>query len=193
MEVEQIEEGLWRWVVDDGAGGQVASTYLETRDAIVLVDPVLPPDGEERERFWRALDRDAGRSGAPLHVIATGRRAPGGSAIRLRYPGTRLWPAGAFSPDDDLPGGVSAWPVNAEGGTQSLLWVPAHAALVAGSVLVGADAGLRVQTRLSRVLEDLQPLASLPVVRVLVTRGEPVRTDGAAALARAIADGFSRV
>ena len=81
MEVEQIEEGLWRWVVDDGAGGQVASTYLETRDAIVLVDPVLPPDGEQRERFWRALDRDAGNSGAPLHVIATGRRSAGHSRV----------------------------------------------------------------------------------------------------------------
>ena len=146
MEVEQIAEGLWRWVVDDGAGGVVASTYLEAPDAIVLVDPVLPPPGEELERFWRALDRDASRSDAPLHVIATGRRAAGGSAIRLRYPGTRLWPAGAFSPADDLPGGVSAWPVNAEGGTQSLLWIPAHAALVAGSVLVGADGGLRVET-----------------------------------------------
>jgi hypothetical protein len=193
VEVEQIADGLWRWVVADGNGGFLASTYLEAPDAIVLVDPVLPPEGDDRDRFWRALDRDAARSGAPLHVIATRQRSAGGSAIRLRYPGTRLWPGGSFSPDDDLPGGVSAWPVNAEGGTQSLLWIPAHAALVAGSVLVGVDGGLRVETRLSRVLEALQPLTSLPVERVLVTRGEPVRTGGAAALARAIADGMSRV
>src|SRR5262245_30588789 len=93
----------------------------------------------------------------------------------------------------DLPGGVSAWPVNAEGGTQSLLWIPAQVALVAGSVLVGDDGGLRVATRLSRVLEGLRPLTSLPIVRVLVPRGEPVRTNGAAALGRAIAEGLSRV
>ena len=67
MDVEQLAPGLWRW---DG------SVYVETAEAIVLIDPVVPAD--EPERFWRALDRDVERCGVPVHVLLTSSRSSAG-------------------------------------------------------------------------------------------------------------------
>ena len=68
----RIDEGLWRWATRYGEwGDDVGCLYVETEDSVVLVDPLVPEEADEEERFWRALDRDVGRSGAPVHVLVT--------------------------------------------------------------------------------------------------------------------------
>ena len=48
----------------------VGCVYYETLDAVILIDPLAPPDGtSDAERFWRALDRDVERLGLPVAVL----------------------------------------------------------------------------------------------------------------------------
>jgi hypothetical protein len=87
MEVERLAEGLWRWSVEPGRW----SVYAETPEAILLVDPVLPPSGSPDEvRFFEALDRDVARCGVRVRVVETS--AGGGrdgDRIAARYVASR--------------------------------------------------------------------------------------------------------
>lgn len=67
MDVEELAPGLWRWSAER-AGNDVWCVYYETPTTTVLVDPVVP---DERERFFRALDRDVERRGVPVAVLCT--------------------------------------------------------------------------------------------------------------------------
>ena len=83
MEVERLADGLWRWSVEPGRW----SVYAETPEAILLVDPLLPPAGSLDEgRFFAALDRDVARCGVPVRVVETSAgRGPDGERIAIRY------------------------------------------------------------------------------------------------------------
>jgi hypothetical protein len=83
MEVERVADGLWRWSVEPGRW----SVYAETPEAIVLVDPFLPPEGSSDEvRFFEALDRDVVRCARPVRVLETSAGSGRDSArIRARY------------------------------------------------------------------------------------------------------------
>ncbi len=177
--------------------------YLETGDGVVLIDPLVPP--EDEERFLGALDRDVERAGGTVHVLLT-IYWHARSARRLvdRYRG-RLWaPAAAraaverragpasdlFRPGDPLPGRVEALPAR---GSEVAFWLPDERALVFGDAVLGAGGGeLRLCPEWwrprggghARVRETLRPLLHLPVERVLVAHGEPVLQGGHAALAR---------
>ena len=55
MEVTRIADGLWRWSTYYGEWrDEVGSVYVEADDAIVLIDPLVPEERDEAERFWRA-------------------------------------------------------------------------------------------------------------------------------------------
>ena len=65
MEIEQLRPRLWRWTAThpdwspeeggpDGWQPEVSSHALVEEDALVLIDPLVPADDEER--FWHALD-----------------------------------------------------------------------------------------------------------------------------------------
>src|SRR5919108_611415 len=86
MDVEAIAPGLWRWTTPhpdwtpeqggpDGWEAAVGSVYYEAPAAVVLIDPLVPAETEERERFWRALERDVEAVGRPLRAQA--RELPG--------------------------------------------------------------------------------------------------------------------
>jgi len=192
VRVQEVEAGLWRWTglhpawkpEDAGPEGwdqEVGCVYYEGPDAVVLVDPLAPP--EDEERFWAALDRDVKRAGKPVRVLLTlswhGRSA---EAVAKRY--------GAAS-DGPLPAGVEAYAAPA--GEETTYWLPAHGALVFGDVVLGADDGVRLcpeswlDGTLAQLKEELRPLLDLPVERLLVSHGEPVLEGGHAALARALA------
>ena len=48
----------------------VGCVYAETPDALVLVDPLVPQD--EEDRFWEALDRDRRRlEHLPVEILLT--------------------------------------------------------------------------------------------------------------------------
>ncbi len=159
----------------------------ELADAVVLIDPLLP--SEDREGFLAWLDERVG--GRPVSVLTTihwHRRDRRELAERYRANTTRVW--------NYVPPGVEQKPLRGAG--ETLFWLPAVAALVAGDRLVGdQEGGARVcpQSWLEEVRANradvaglLRRLLELPIERVLVSHGEPVLHQGHTALARAIAE-----
>jgi len=165
----------------------VGSVLYELPGTVVLIDPLLP--SAERERFLGWLDaRVAGRPVSILTTIHWHRRDRCELAARYRANTTRVW--------NYVPAGVEQRPLRGAG--ETLFWLPAVAALVAGDRLVGdGEGGVRVcpqswleGVRASRadVAGLLRPLLELPIERVLVSHGEPVLRQGHAALEQAIAE-----
>ena len=188
MLVERLRPGLWRWTATcPGPEGEreVGCVYLEAPDAVVLVDPLVPPAGTaDAERFWRALDGDVARLGRPVAVLLTSpAHARSAAAMAERY-GARRW--GPSDPAGALPGGVAAIPVPAMG--EVLLWIADHRALVAGHALVGTpEGGLRLGRDDPSLRDALRPALALPVELILPSHGRPVLEGGADALVRALA------
>ena len=210
MQVVEISPGLWRWTAYHEEWKQdVASLYCETGDGIVLVDPLVPREGAEAERFWRALDKDVERGGGAFHVLVTVFwHTMSTSEVAARYR-ARVWaPTGAraavarragavtdaFRSGDPLPGGIEAFATARR--TEVVYWLPRHGAVVAGDVLLGDGKGgvrmcpepwLPKSARHAELAAPLRPLLDLPVERVLVSHGDPVLSGGRDALAVALA------
>jgi hypothetical protein len=196
----EIAPGLLRWTVphpewdahaEPGSSADweqgVGSLLYELPDAVAFIDPLLP--SEDREAFLRGLDeRIDGRPVSVLTTIRWHRRDREEVAERYSWTTTRAW--------NVIPAGVVPRPLR--GADETMFWLPAAAALVAGDRLLGDGAGgLRVcpeswlaYTHVDRagVALLMRPLLELPIERVVVSHGEPVLHDGRAALARAIAE-----
>lgn len=199
MEVERLDDGLWRWTAphpawtpDDDWDRIVGCVYHETPDAVVLVDPLVPGDEPERDRFFRALDADVARLGLPVVTLTTCPwHVRSAADIATRYDARTIGPEEAATAT--LPLGVRAAPVPAA--DEVVWWFEAARTLVPGDTLLGDGAGgLRVCPAswlddggpLADLVDELRPLLALPVERVLVSHGDPVLSGGNAALARAI-------
>ena len=199
MKVQELRPGLWRWTAShpewDHAeqwGPEVGSVYAELADSLVVVDPLVPAD--EEERFWSALDRDVERLGLPVRVLLTVHWHERSVATVLdRYKAT-LW-----RPEEkgELPAGVHAEIVKGSDWAEALFFLEPHRALVSGDLLVGTDGGIELPVRWfpkgeqEWVEQQLKPdlrerLAELPVELVVVSHGDPVLENGAAALCRAL-------
>lgn len=202
--MSEIVPGLLRWTAPHpdwnphAAPGSsadweeaVGSVLYDMPHAVALIDPLLP--AERRAEFLRRLDaRIAGRPVSVLTTIRWHRRDRAELAARYGSTASRAWNA--------VPKGIKPLPLRGAG--ETMFWLPAVAALVAGDRLLGTpDGGLRLcpQSWLGGVRVDrpglaglLSPLLELPVERVLVSHGEPVLCDGRAALARAIAEAEAR-
>jgi glyoxylase-like metal-dependent hydrolase (beta-lactamase superfamily II) len=199
MQVQELRPGLWRWTAAhpewDHAehwGPEVGSVYAELPDALVIVDPLVPED--EEERFWSALDRDIERVGLPVHVLLTvhwHERSVAGVLDRYK---AKLW-----RPEEkgELPNGVRAEVVKGSDWVEALFYLEPHRALVVGDLLVGNAGGVELPVRWFPKGEqewaerELKPdlrerLGAFPVELVLVSHGEPVLGDGATALRRAL-------
>jgi glyoxylase-like metal-dependent hydrolase (beta-lactamase superfamily II) len=175
-------------------------------DALVLIDPLVPADDEER--FWHALDSDVEHHGPPQILLTGYWHARSAQTIFDRYPGARVWvPESAadearervaftdtFTSGDSLPGGVESKKTDYT--TEVLLWIPSQRALAAGDVLLGTPVGgVRVCPD-SWLAEGVSPAAlrdqlralllDLPIELVLLGHGEPVRENAHAALAAAL-------
>lgn len=201
MDVLEVAPGLWRWTAFHREWTQdVGCVYVETPGSIVLIDPLVPPEGEER--FWAALDRDVERAGDCVDVLITVYwHTRSATRFAERY-GARVWAhakaertvgrrageVSIFEPGDALPGGVQAvlgrW-------SEVVYWLPEHRTVVTGDVILGADGGgLRLCPESwtpkagghAAWRRNLRPLLDLPAERVLPSHGEPVLEDGAAAL-----------
>jgi hypothetical protein len=217
MEIEQIRPRLWRWTAThpdwspeeggpDGWQPEVSCHALVEEDALVLIDPLVPPDDEER--FWHALDGDVEHHGPPQILLTGYWHARSARTIFDRYAGARVWvPEAAaeksrerveftdsFTSEDRLPGGVEAKETDYT--TEVLLWIPSHRALAAGDVLLGTPGGgVRVCPD-SWLAEGVSPaklrdqlralLLDLPIELVLLAHGEPLRENARAALESAL-------
>jgi hypothetical protein len=214
VDVQEIAPGLWRWTAlhpewtpeveaEDGWAQEVACVYYEAADAVVLIDPLVPP--EDLERFWEAIDRDVARADRPVHVLLTLHwHARSASEVVERYAGTRVWahePARAlvgertpctdvFRRGDTLPGGVVA--LDAHRAWEALFWIPAHRTLVVGDVLCGTGDGLRVRDEWLGTVDPaivragLREQLDLPIERVLPGHGPPVLSGGRVAVDAAL-------
>jgi glyoxylase-like metal-dependent hydrolase (beta-lactamase superfamily II) len=218
VDVLEIAPGLWRWTGHHEEWEEdVGSVYCETEDGVVLVDPLVP--SEDSDRFWKALDRDVSRAGGSVHVLVTVFWHTRNTAAMVDRYGARVWApargkaaiarrAGSvtdtFRAGEPLPGGVDALPTARA--AEVVYWIPRHATLVPGDVLLGDGAkgggtrragpgGLRMCPESwlgegkghAKLAESLRPLLDLPVERVLVSHGEPVLQDARKALASALA------
>ena len=186
MNVAELAPGLWRWTAlhpdwkqGDDREQEVGCVYYEAAGATVLIDPLVPP---ERERFFDALDHDVERRGRPVAILLTCKwHARSAGELAERY--------GAV---DAPPTGVDAFALPEV--DETVWWLPEHAALVAGDVLLGALNGVRVcpdswldsRSSPASIRAALRPLLDLPLERVLVSHGEPVLKDGHSALERAL-------
>jgi hypothetical protein len=214
MNVLEVAPGLWRWTGlhpdwtpeeggPDGWEREVGCLYYETPAAIVLVDPLVPP--EEPQRFWSALDRDVNRAARPVAVYLTifwHQRST--QQIVDRY-GASVWAheqpkrrmhveiTNRFEFGATLPGDVLGLAANRGG--ETIYWIPRHRALVPGDVLLGTpDGGVRVcpdswlaeDFRGEKFRRSLSFLLELPVERILLSHGKPVLDGAHAALERAL-------
>jgi glyoxylase-like metal-dependent hydrolase (beta-lactamase superfamily II) len=206
VQVDRLADGLWRWTAehpgwkpaDGGADGweaEVASTFVEAGSEIVLVDPLVPAEGEPAERFWRALDRDVERAGSPPTIVLTAFwHARSARDVASHYPGAPVLAPDAHRPetlervpvsdwygaDDRLPAGIEAR--STPDPAEMILWLPGHRALVVADVLLGRPGGLRLcpeawlpgdATR-ADLVRSLTALLALPAERVLTAHGPPV-------------------
>ena len=228
MRVSKIRDGLWRWEVPhpdwkpefdrpDGWGRTVASVYAEYDEAVVLIDPLLPGDTADRERFWRSLDGDVARLARPIWIfvgsVDHGRSADA-VASRYRAAGRDVRVVGDAAIRDGvscelhatldeavLPAGLKAVPMpGMSPGEMAFLLDPWRAAVFADAVIGAGEGRLRVappswgvKTPAGRALYDAQfrlavrGVASARPEIVLTSHGEPVLTAGASALDDALA------
>jgi glyoxylase-like metal-dependent hydrolase (beta-lactamase superfamily II) len=202
--VEELAPGLWRWssrhpewTAEEDWEPDVSSYYVAGGGALVLIDPLVPAD--EEERFWQALDRDVAEHGPPQVLLTVFWHARSTQAVLDRYEGAMAfapaaWPdearervpgAELYELGDTLAAGIEAKGTEHRG--EALLWIPSHNALAAGDILLGTsdggvrtcpDSWLRPGVTGEQIREGLRPLLELPVERLLLTHGEAI-VDGA--------------
>ena len=158
----------------------------ETRDEVVLIDPLLPPEDGFDPR------------GKPVRVLLTqGAHYRGTAEVVARY-GASVWaPPNARwrkipnpATTDDLPAGVDA--IELDGEPQQVVFLNReHATLVTGDVLSGTGGVLHVfvdEADPERLLPALAALGELPIERVIIPHGDLILTDGAARIRAAVAE-----
>lgn len=203
MDVHRIAPGLWRWTAfHEEWKEDVGCVYLETDEATVLVDPLVP--SEDAERFLAYLDADVERARSPVHILLTVYwhvRSSADLAKRFRAdvwaPARSAKPVErrtnkaphAVRPGDTLPGGLTA---HESGRASELVYVvPQHRALIAGDVLLGDPLRICPARWVGKggqkaVRKALRPLLSEPLDRVLTSHGDPVLRAGHNALTAAL-------
>ena len=189
VELRDVASGLWLWRVPhpDWKPGLdweplVASTCVESRGEVALLDPLAPP-GDATE-VWSRLDArpptllvvlkpDHVRS-VDLFVRRYGARAFGPSLFwRDDIPETELEP---IEPGRELPGGLVAL-YDGRGRNETPLWLPEQRTLVFADGLTAPRGELRVWAtpwHEVRALPALRALLELPFEHVIVAHGEPV-------------------
>jgi hypothetical protein len=211
--VRELADGLWRWAARHPEwhpgrwGAEVACFAVDAGDATLLIDPLLP---QYDEGLLARLDQLASRPVAILITIPYHTRSA--EELSERYDATihghprvkdrlerRLRAFRAIEPGAELLGGARAYTIGRPRRFETPIHLPSHRALAWGDALVTTlDGELRIwhwRDRLTperlrwfreRFNPTLAPLLELDLERILVTHGEPVLHDGAAALRRAL-------
>jgi glyoxylase-like metal-dependent hydrolase (beta-lactamase superfamily II) len=128
MEVQELRPGLWRWTAPHPEWAELSSAYVEAAGALVLVDPLVPRDDEER--FYGALDRDVKRLVLPVAIVLTNPWHRRSSAELAERYGATVHVAG-----ESLPSGFEAYP----GGMHLedfVVFAPSHRVLFTGDTVV---------------------------------------------------------
>jgi hypothetical protein len=192
--MDELRPGLWRWTAShpDWEADpepespadwpqEVGCVAYSADGVLVLIDPLVV-DG------WDELDRLVDRH-ARVAVLQT-----------IRFHGRSVNEAvGRYDAATEVPAGVE--PIEIANADETMFWLAAPRALVPGDRLIGDGAGgvrpcpdswlgyIRRQGGSidePALREALRPLAELPIESILVSHGEPVLSDGRAALERAL-------
>jgi len=202
----KLANGLWRWTARHPEwhpgefGREVACFALQAGDDAILIDPLLPPDGEP------VLERIEGILGDRLSILITvPYHVRSSEEIWRRFKGdadTSIWGHPActkrldddsgfreLEPDTELPAGITAHAIGKPRRHEMPLHLPSHRALAFGDAVAEVDGRLvvwatsKVDAKVERFHRErfnptLEPLLELDFDRVLVTHGEPVMKDG---------------
>jgi hypothetical protein len=199
--LRELRPALYRWTArhpdaepdpDPGSpadwGPDVGSVAYQSPDALVLIDPLVPADRQDLQQQLDALVRRHGQRVVVLTTLQFHRRSRAELAERYGASTSRA--------KKTLPDGVETIPIRGAG--ETMIWLPKHGALIPGDRLLGDDrGGLRLcpeswlrylpsKMTQSQLKGALRPLLDLPVEMVVVSHGEPVRSRGREALARAL-------
>jgi glyoxylase-like metal-dependent hydrolase (beta-lactamase superfamily II) len=187
--IEEIRPGLKRWAGPhpefnpsegnlDESYRDVASVLFSGREALVLIDPLVP------DELWPELDAEVKQSGKPVVVLTTiFFHERNRDAVARRY-GARL--GGEVA-------GVREF--SAERGDEVAFWLEEPHALVFGDAILGDQAGglrltpwARDAGGLERTRRALLKLLDLPAEIALPSHGDPVLANAREALARALGE-----
>jgi glyoxylase-like metal-dependent hydrolase (beta-lactamase superfamily II) len=194
VQLTEVAPGLRRWTAwHDEWREDVGCLAVDTDDGLVLIDPLDPPRGLRRPQHVLLTVHWHVRSTKARHVWAHQRaiRLLANRGVEVSHP---------ITAGDPLPGGIRAFETARPG--EVVYWMPRQRALAVGDVLLGAGAKPHATDDPLRLCperwlgggathddlrESLAPLLELPVVRVLVSHGEPVLRGGGRALAAVLA------
>jgi hypothetical protein len=203
--VIEFEQGLWQWVQrhPDWSAAEdwdplVAATVASGAGATLVIDPLLPEPASDRSWVLGRVAEEAHRGG-PVAVIVTRPDHERDAEQVARHFDAAIW----ADPAADLaaPGArhdLAAAPLPAgalaiedgRGRHESVLYLPAHQAVVAGDVLVRDESGdLRVRPsddHADIVLPRLLRLLAHPIRHVLIGHGPPRPGDSARELRAAL-------
>lgn len=199
--LRELRHGLFRWTArhpdaetdpQPGSpadwGPDVGSVAYAARDALVLVDPLVPADRSDLGRELDELVRSHSRPVVILTTLQFHRRSRKELAARYGASTSRAKKA--------LPEGVET--IQIRGAGETMVWLPEHRALIPGDRLLGGDSGglrlcpeswlryLPSKMKQAQLRKALRPVLDLPVEMVLVSHGEPVLSGGREALAKAL-------
>jgi hypothetical protein len=199
--LRELRPGLYRWTArhpDAEAdpqpgtpadwGPDVGSAAYAARDALVLVDPLVPADRSDLQEEVDELVRGHGKPVIILTTLQFHRRSREELAARYGASTSRAKKA--------LPEGVET--IQIRGAGETMVWLPEHRALIPGDRLLGGDSGglrlcpeswlryLPSKMKQAQLRKALRPVLDLPVEMVLVSHGEPVLSGGREALAKAL-------
>jgi hypothetical protein len=214
----ELARGLWRWTArhpdwHPGAfGAEVGSFALAAGDHLLLLDPLLPDDGDD-DQAAGVLERLDALAEAADHVailITIHYHVRSAVPLSERYDG-RIWgppKAGdklgdtsrftVLDPAEPGPAGAQAFAIGRPQRTERPLWLPSHDAIAFGDTIVTTpDGDLRLWAQdppdekrtawyRDRFVPTLEPLRALPATRILTTHGAAILHDGATALATAL-------
>lgn len=220
MQVDRLADGLWRWTAahpdwtsEEGPYGgwerEVACVYHEAPDGIVLIDPLVPDDAADAARYWRALDRDVDRIGAPPTIVVSCRwHARSADDIRTRFPGARVLAVAPLADcavdallvdGAELPGGVRAIVPDApDEARMAIVTCSCHGLLWLADYLIGGPTGGLTRTPASwfdaadardwmaAALPDVLRRAAAEARIAIPAHGPVVDADVAGAIARAL-------
>jgi hypothetical protein len=209
--LHEIATGIWSWErrprgLRAGEFGARTSYAVAVESGTLLVDPLVQGDDPAlgalddlvhgRVRILVTMPYHT-RSAEPLW-----RRYRGAKAQIYGHPNvaSRLGDASGFEavPGGEVDGIARFHPIGSQPGSEQAIEIPAHRALVFGDAVVETGNGeLRLWNRPldsdrrrrwwhERYLPTLECLAALEAEHVLVTHGQAVVGDGAAALRRAL-------
>jgi len=211
----EIAPRVWRWTARHPEWhGQhpwtheVAGFALESDDALVLVDPLLPAGTDAAAATLDRLDELAHAARAVAIFVTIPYHVRSSEELRERFDATlHGHPACARRlrrPDvladvtgGSLPAGADAIRIGSPLRQETPLFFPEHRALAFGDAVVGVDGEARVWETVGkpsrarwyrdRFVPSLRPLLEVDAELLLFTHGPPVLRGGREALERGLA------